>query len=531
MPSLLKCWEAISRCGTGQELNASNTKRLILTNRLGIIAVFFTLPYIIGFFYFGYTTVATISCLCCVVYLSVPLLNIFNFNILSKLVLYFGVLVHQFILASIFGESAGIHIIYIALILLPIVLFEIKDQLGWILFCGLIIVFATLLLYFTKFSLFSVSDFPKSVVYTMEIAYKITTVVGCFIILFSSIKVAEETEKVLDDSNLFLQYQMKAIFDNSHDAIFLADTDMRQIVKINKRSIELFEVDSEQDLIGKYGLDLYKIPPSIEELAQLRNALDECGSYQGEFLFKTWKGNEFWGAIAIKSIDVKSQKYFAVRITDVTVQHELTSKIKSSLLEKEILLAEIHHRVKNNLAVINSLLRLQSSQIENEEAKHAFEECRNRIHTMALIHDKLYHHETLSTINFAAYINDLVGHIKSTYKATGTDIAFNVICNEMYIGIRLAVPCGLILNELISNAHKHAFVGKEKGEVKISCTKVNDLITMAVSDDGLGFDMRNALISPASLGLTLIAGLVDQINGNIVTTCENGTAFYIDFKI
>lgn len=531
MGLLLNFWDAISQSGASEKLNASDTKRLTLTNRFGIISVFFTSPYILAFFYYGYGNIALFSCLCCIVYFSVPLLSRIHLYTTAKLVLYLGVLVHQFVLASTFGKNAGIHIIYIALILLPILLFELNKQLGWILFCGLITILATLLLYFTEFSLFSSSIVPVSVENALDIAYKITTVVGCFVILFSSIKVGQETEKVLDDTNLFLQYQMKAIFDNSHDAILLADANRREIIKVNNRAIELFEVNSANDLIGKFGLDLHKNKPSGSEINQIQSSLQSSGFHHDEVLFKTGKENEFWGALAIKIVTINSQIYHAVRITDITAQYELNAKLKSSLYEKEILLSEIHHRVKNNMAVISGLLGMQSTYVENEDAKLLFEECRNRIHSMALIHDKLYQHETLSKIDFYAYIKDLVNHIKGSYNSADSEIKFSVICNDLYLDIGHAVPCGLILNELISNAYKHAFKFKEKGEIKIVCTKINEKFTMMVSDNGVGFDIKNELIEPTSLGLTLITALVDQISGSIKTTFQKGTSFYISFEV
>lgn len=531
MGFLLYFWDAVSRSGISEELNASDRKRTTLTNRFGVISVMFTFPYVLGFFYFGYNSVAIFSCFCCVVYFLVPLFNRFGLFTHAKLVLYLCVLCHQFVLASIFGENAGIHIIYIALILLPILLFEIRKQIGWILFCALITVFATLLLYFTGFSLFSFTLIPDLTVDTLDVAYKITTVIGCFVILFSSSIVAEEAEKVLDDTNLFLQYQMKAIFDNSHDAILLMDSDKREIVKVNHRAVELFEVNSEHDLIGKSGIDLHKNQTAEVEIHQIRSSLKNSGGFHGEVLYKTAKGNEFWGALGIKNIAINSKNYHAVRITDISAQYEINAKLKSSLHEKEILLSEIHHRVKNNMAVISGLLGMQSTYIENEDAKKMFEECRNRIHSMALIHDKLYQHESLSKIDFCSYINDLVNHIKGSYNPTGSEINFNIICNEIYLDIRQAVPCGLVLNELISNAYKHAFKTKDRGEIKIVCTKIDKKVTIMVSDNGVGFDMENKLVAPKSLGLTLIAALVGQISGSIETKSCNGTSFFISFEV
>jgi PAS domain S-box-containing protein len=525
-----KGWASISNTGLSDLITPSDAKRIKLTNRLGIIAVFFTLPYIIGFFYFGFNNIGLLLCFFSSIYISVVFFNSLKLYNVAKLVLYITVLIHQFIIASVFGEKAEVHLIYIALILLPIVLYNYKKETVWIVFYSSITVLAILLLYFTNFSLFS-EHVSEQVIKTLNIAYKITTMAGVIVILYASIMVSEKTERILDTDNLFLQFQLKAIFDNSHDAIFLVDIEKKEIKKVNKRAVELFEMGSEDKIIGMYGLDFHKVKATESELQEIRLSLIKTGSYEGEILYKTGKGNEFWGAIAIKQMAIDSKKYQVVRITDSTIQHEINAKLKSSLHEKEILLAEIHHRVKNNMAVISGLLGLQSTYVENEQAKALFEESRNRIHSMALIHDKLYQHETFAKIDFCAYINDLVNHIKESYNPTTSEIKFSITCNEIFLDIKYAVPCGLILNELISNAYKHAFRGKEKGEIKIVSTKMGEKFTMMVSDNGVGCDMEKELLQPRSLGLTLVNGLVDQINGTLKTTCNNGTAFYISFEV
>jgi PAS domain S-box-containing protein len=528
MAYLENFWDTISTAGITAEQSASDVKRLKLTNRFGIIAFIFTFPYLLAFFYFGYTTIAWFLAACSIMYCLVPVFSFLKRYNLAKLSLYITVLIHQFIVASVFGRAAEIHLIYIALILLPIVLYDTKKQIAWVMFYIVITVAVLCVLYVTNFSLLSIHASGR-VTTILSWAYNITTMAGVIVILCTSLFVAERAEKILDVDNMFLQLQLRAIFDSSYDALFLVDNEKRRIIKVNRRATELFEM-SENDLMGKYGLDLHKNTPQEKELNEIRSSLATAGQYQSEILYGTGKGNEFWGAIAIRQITIRAKKYQVVRITDITEQHEINERLKSSLHEKEILLAEIHHRVKNNMAVISGLLGVQSSYVKDEQARTLFEESRNRIHSMALIHDKLYQHEAFAKIDFCAYIGDLVSYIRSSYDPGTSDITFSVSCNDIYLDIKQAVPCGLILNELISNAYKHAFKDKEKGEIKVACTKMGERFTMMVSDNGKGFDLMTALEAPSSLGLTLINGLIEQVSGAVKGSHHDGTAFYLSFE-
>lgn len=212
------------------------------------------------------------------------------------------------------------------------------------------------------------------------------------------------------------------------------------------------------------------------------------------------------------------------------VQQRSEEQVKASLREKELLLAEVHHRVKNNLAVISGLLGLQASHVKDEEAKALFYESRNRIRSMGLIHDKLYHHETLSRIEFSGYIRDLVSYISESYSAPDTEIDFQIDCSDVFIDIKNAVPCGLILNELVSNAYKHAFRGRPKGEIKISFANSGNCFRLEVSDNGIGYHPGQKLDEIPTLGLTLITSLVQQIEGEMQMKNGQGTSFIVTFK-
>ncbi|MBA3971703.1 MAG: PAS domain S-box protein [Bacteroidetes bacterium] len=529
MNFLVNSWNKLSLVGIPEDIGTSELKRIKLTNRFGVIAVFFTLPYIFGFFYFGFNNLGYLLCLLSIFYVSTIYFNYLKLYNGAKMILYITVLIHQFIVASAFGEAAEVHLMYMALLLLPVVLCDHKKDFGWIIFYITLTAVAIAILYITHFSLFAI-DVPDSFIRMLNIAYKITTLTGVVVILLATTAVADRTERVLDEDKLLLENQLAVIFDNSFDAIFLVDAKARKIIKANKRAAELFEMDDADDFIGLMGITFHKDVATEEFVNNMQLSLITKGDFETEVLYRTKKGNKFWGALAIRIINIHGKPYQSVRITDVSSQKKIEKQIQASLHEKEILLAEIHHRVKNNLAVISGLLGLQASYLEDEHAKKLFEESRNRIHSMALIHDKLYRHETLSEINFCSYINDLVNHIKGSYISITTDIHFSITCNDIFLDIKNAVPCGLILNELISNSCKHAFKGKSEGEIQIVCTKMGEKFTMMVRDNGVGCDLENSIKDPKSLGLTLVSALIGQVSGSVKTTCDGGTAYYISFE-
>lgn len=198
--------------------------------------------------------------------------------------------------------------------------------------------------------------------------------------------------------------------------------------------------------------------------------------------------------------------------------------------EKELLLKEVHHRVKNNLQIINSLLRLQSHQVDDEKVAALFEECQNRVLSMALIHEKLYKSKDLANINARNYIETLAESLIRSYR-TDNDVALEVNCSVDTVGIDTLMPLGLVLNELISNSLKYAFAGRASGKIMINLDKKeNDLFEMRVSDNGIGLSNEFSWGSSTTLGMELIKTLVDQIKGTIEIIRSPGTTFKIVFR-
>ncbi|MEN7546554.1 PAS domain S-box protein [Rapidithrix thailandica] len=215
---------------------------------------------------------------------------------------------------------------------------------------------------------------------------------------------------------------------------------------------------------------------------------------------------------------------------NISVQKKAEEKIKQSLHEKEILLKEIHHRVKNNMQVVSGLIMLQSNYILNPMYKNLFQESANRIRSMAMIHEKLYQSDTLSKIEFSNYIRDIIGYIKNAYCPPGILIRAELDLSPAYLDINMAVPCGLLINEILSNAYKHAFLGRDKGHIYIKFDKLGDLYTLILKDDGVGFEQEVSLKKSKTLGLTLINALSKQLKAEIEFDNHSGTEFRIQFK-
>jgi two-component sensor histidine kinase len=205
-------------------------------------------------------------------------------------------------------------------------------------------------------------------------------------------------------------------------------------------------------------------------------------------------------------------------------------QIKASLLEKEVLLKEIHHRVKNNLQVISSLLYLQSKQIVEPKTLEMFVDSQNRVRSMALVHERLYQTEDLARVNVAEYIRSLTSYLFQSYGPGADRIKLEVDVANLLLGIDIAVPCGLIINELLSNALKHAFPGNAKGSIRVGfSTGPDGRYTLVVGDNGVGFPEGSDFRQTRSLGLQLVRTLVNQLEGTIELDRSGGTQFQIVF--
>jgi two-component sensor histidine kinase len=202
--------------------------------------------------------------------------------------------------------------------------------------------------------------------------------------------------------------------------------------------------------------------------------------------------------------------------------------IKSALTEKEVLLAEIHHRVKNNLAIITSLFNLQISTVENDEAKDILLESKNRVKSMALIHDRLYKSENMGDVDFAKYTKELIDEIQYSYPTISESVIVNTHISNIKLNVNTAIPCGLILNELLTNCYKYAFKGRSNGIIDIEFTSIGNMLRLMVRDNGVG--LKENYKDSESLGMVVIQSLSEQLDGDYKFTVENGTKFELKFE-
>ena len=215
---------------------------------------------------------------------------------------------------------------------------------------------------------------------------------------------------------------------------------------------------------------------------------------------------------------------------DVTDKVEFETRLIESVKEKEILLKEVHHRVKNNLQVISSILNLQSSYVEDDKTLEIINESQNRIRSMSYIHESLYQTKDFSSINFHDYITNLVQNLVHSYQIFSGKTNLNLDIDQVQLVLDQAIPCGLILNELVSNSLKYAYPEGIGGEIEIEIKEDDGKIKIRVEDFGKGLPKGFKIEESDSLGLGLVDTLVDQIDGELILKTENGTKYLIIFE-
>ncbi|HJZ11747.1 MAG TPA: sensor histidine kinase, partial [Acidobacteriota bacterium] len=203
--------------------------------------------------------------------------------------------------------------------------------------------------------------------------------------------------------------------------------------------------------------------------------------------------------------------------------------IQMQLNDKEALLREVHHRVKNNLQVISSLLSMQASQADPHTAD-LLRDSMNRVRSMAVLHERLYAAENLSHIDLAVYFKELVNDIEKSYEPVkGGQITIKCFCDPVFVSIEKAIPCGLLVNEMITNAFKHAFPDSQ-GEIGLKLTRKNSKVSLDVFDTGVGLPETRDLEDPKSTGLRLISILAKQLGAHLSIEREKGTTFHFEFE-
>ncbi len=333
------------------------------------------------------------------------------------------------------------------------------------------------------------------------------------------------------------------------------------MLKQNEKALQLtrFSVDHAEDLIFWINLSGTIVDINETVSTKLGYSKDQMLNQPfnivcRDFNLKDFLTNDFADAFTIErqlfnssgsKVDVEikfnfiefgGEKYYCAIARDITERKLYGEQLENSLKEKVVLLKEIHHRVKNNLQVISSLFNLQSAYIKDNEAREIFVESQNRVKTMALVHEKLYLSKNLSHVNFSDYVHELIVNLFGSYKFNSNKIDLVLNIEDIDITVDYAVNIGLIINELVSNSLKHAFIyceekNSDRGELKISLNPDGDgKVILSVKDNGIGFPANLDFRYTETLGMQLVNSLVNQLKGEIELRRNAGTEFILTFS-
>ncbi len=324
-------------------------------------------------------------------------------------------------------------------------------------------------------------------------------------------KLAEAGEKRFHE----VEERFRSLFDNANDAIIITDLE-NKVTSWNKSAERIFGW-TKKEMLGENFMPI------------------SGGAVTGiETVLTRKDGARIDVSMTISPLKNTNQEVVGLSgiFRDITERKRDEEQIKESLKEKEVLLREIHHRVKNNMQIISSLLRLQSESIKDKKSIDMYKDSQNRIVSMSLIHEKLYHSGDIARIDIKEYIRDLVAGLFESYGVSTGKVALNIKAENVSLGINSAIPCGLIINEIVSNSLKYAFPGDKRGEIKIDLSSIEgNYFQLSIDDNGIGLPKEMDIKKTDSWGLRLVSILAEnQLQGELTMNRNNGTEFMIKFK-
>lgn len=341
----------------------------------------------------------------------------------------------------------------------------------------------------------------------------------------------------LEKSNIQLEKSeegYRTIFENTGTAMLMVNEDL-DLLLANSEFQRIFGYKGKEPDEKKNLMD-YIVEGDINQIRELENSLQNANenkiiqNYNIQLFNKNGVIRDFFATFGY----ISRTKEILISFIDVTDHNKAVNKIKDSLKEKEILLREIHHRVKNNLQIISALLMLQAEETEDSELLLKYKESENRIHSMALIHERMYQSQDLSNIGVKDYVSSLIHDLTYSYGFDSDGQEIRVDVGDFTLSIETVMPLGLIINELVSNSLKYAFKGFNEGKTKIIGVKLqssgNNNYKLEIYDNGIGLPQNIDLDNISSLGLQLVNELTKQLDGEIEVIVDHGTKFIIFFK-
>jgi PAS domain S-box-containing protein len=336
--------------------------------------------------------------------------------------------------------------------------------------------------------------------------------------------------KQIEDTLVKKEMKYRGIFDESIAAIYVFDTE-RNFIDSNQAGLDLLGYSREELLnmsMPDVDADPIVILPAQKQLLggeRIINYEHQLKRKDGRILTVLNNSRPLTDAqgniVGMQStlVDISERKY-------------AEGQVKASLKEKEILLREIHHRVKNNLAIISSLLSMQANIVDDQIVYSVLQESQSRVQAMALLHETLYQSESIASLDLERYVKDLIGNIITAFDGTTSRVKFEIEVRDVKLEINQAIPCGLIINELVTNSLKHAFANGQNGMMRITAgyTKESE-VALTVSDNGTGFSEDLSWKKSKSLGFRLISLMVDQLHGNMIIRNNPGAEIAIKWPV
>jgi PAS domain S-box-containing protein len=322
------------------------------------------------------------------------------------------------------------------------------------------------------------------------------------------------------------------ILELTDDAIITVNQD-HAIILFNRGAEKMFGYSSEE--VYSKPLDIL-LPPRLAQVHrghigafEQSQAIARSMGERREILGRRKDGTEFPAEASVSKVAFEGEPVFTVIMHDVTQRVLAEERLRASLREKEALLKEVHHRVKNNLQVVSSLLGLQARVIADPVTRKQFEESQYRIQSMALLHETLYQSDNLASIDFSEYIRRLAEQLFRSY-GSSRHVQLRIELAELHFHVDAAVPCGLIVNELMSNALKYAFPRGKHGVIRVQLGEVRPgEAELVVADNGVGIPAGVDWSTARTLGLRLVRTLAEQIQGKVELDRSLGTCFRVNF--
>lgn len=319
------------------------------------------------------------------------------------------------------------------------------------------------------------------------------------------------------------ELKFRGYIDNSPDGVFVVDNKGRYL-EVNRAAVAISGLSRQELLSRKISKAFLEI--SSETGKSYFDTLIENGSAKGEFIF-TPRGESRWLSIdAVKLSDDRCLGF----VKDVTERKEAEKKIRLLLDEKDILLKEVHHRIKNNMTSIKGLLSLQISAEKNSSARESLKNAENRVQTLITLYSRLYCTDNYRELSINTYLCPLATDIIKSFQ-NNSNMLLNLDVEDLNLNIQLLTPLGIIVNEVLSNIMKHAFIGLDKGVIWLSFSLQKKTARLIIQDNGIGIPASVDFENPIGFGMQIVRMLVEQLGGEIIIKRDNGTKFILEFTV